>query len=126
MASKFPMKKNVATRIVFPIFDADGDLVPAAADLDSEYSLDGGNFADCASEATNMTSAAANTGIYYLDLAQGETNGDIVTIQVKTSTAGAKTTVLVFYTSAQTLDEVDTNVDTILVRVSEAVDREAK
>ena len=109
MTSSFPMKKNTATRIVFPILDNDGDLVSGAAGLDSEYSLDGGDFADCTNEATEIGSS----GIYYLDLTAAETNGDVVCIQVKTTTQDAKTTVLVFYTAAQTLDEVDSNVDAI-------------
>lgn len=111
MASSFPMKKNTATRIVFPILDADGDPVTGAAGLDSEYSLDGANFGDCTNEAQEIEVAS---GIYYLDLVLGETNGDVVAIQVKTTTEGAKTTVLVFYTSAQTLDEIDVNIDSIL------------
>lgn len=109
MASSFPLKKNTAVRIVFPILDADGDPVTGAADLDSEYSLDGGAFSDCDNEATEIGSS----GIYYLDLAAGNTNGDVVCIQVKTSTSGAKTTVLVFYTAAQTLDELDAIADAI-------------
>jgi len=106
------MKKNTATRIVFPILDNTGSPVTGAANLDSEYSLDGANFGDCDNEATEIGVAS---GVYYLDLVQGETNGDVVAIQIKTSTADAKTTVLVFYTAAQTLDEIDSNVDSILV-----------
>ncbi|GAJ07466.1 unnamed protein product, partial [marine sediment metagenome] len=109
MASYFPMVKNSAQRIVFPILDADGDPVSSAAGLDSERSLDGGAFADCTAEATEIGSS----GIYYLDLAVGETNGDVVCIQVKTSTSGAKTTVLVFYTSTQSLNTIDAIVDAI-------------
>lgn len=104
------MKKNTATRVVFPILDADGDPVTGAAGLDSEYSLDGANFGDCTNEAVEIGVAS---GIYYLDLVLGETNGDVVAIQVKTTTTGAKTTVLVFYTSAQTLDELDAVVDAV-------------
>ena len=121
MASSFPMKKNTATKIVFPILDADGDLVSAAAGLDSEYSLDGAAFADCTNEATEI----GTNGIYYLNLVAAETNGDVACIQVKTTTAGAKTTVLVFYTAAQTLDEVDTNVDTLVTRVPAEVAQKA-
>lgn len=98
----FPIKKNSATTIVFPIFDADGDLVTAATGLDSEYSLDGGNFADCASEATEIQTS----GIYTLALTAGETNGDLVIIQCKTTTVGAKTTVLVFYTATRQLKDM--------------------
>lgn len=120
MASYFPMVKNSAQRIVFPILDADGDPVTgAAADTpDSEYSLDGGSFTDITDEIHEI---ATNSGIYYLDLTTGETNGDVVTIQVKTATAGTKTTVLVFYTSAQSLNTVDTNMDTMLARWTAAL-----
>lgn len=121
MASYFPMVKNLAQRIVFPLLDADGDPVTgAAADSpDSEYSLDGGAFADIADEIHEIATAS---GIYYLDLTAGETNGDVVCIQIKTATAGTKTTVLVFYTSAQSLDTVDTNVDAILVDTGTTLD----
>jgi len=107
------MKKGAACTVVFPIYDADGDLVPTAADLDSEYSVDGGNFGNCTNEAANITSGGVDTGIYSLSLVAAETNGDVVCIQVKTSTAGAKTTVLVFYTATQTLDETDAIIDNI-------------
>ena len=118
MASNFPMKKNTACRIVFPILDADGDPVTgAAADTpDSEYSLDGATFVDCSDEIHEIATAS---GIYYLDLLLGETNGDVVAIQVKTATAGTKTTVLVFYTAAQTLDETDVVADAIKELVDE-------
>jgi hypothetical protein len=81
-------KKNTAYRHYFTIFDADGDLVSGAAGLDSEVSIDGGNFVDCTNEATEIQSS----GIYYLDLTSGEMNGDAICIIVKTTTSGAKTT----------------------------------
>jgi len=86
--------KGVAYRATFPILDADGDLVTAAADLDSEISKDGGTFADCDNEATEI---ATSSGMYYLDLTATEMNADTVAIIVKTSTSGAKTTPIVFY-----------------------------
>lgn len=104
------MIKNSAQRVVFPILDADGDLVTGATTPDSEYSLDGGDFIDCSNEAIEI---ATNSGMYYLDLLAAETNGDAVSIIIKTATAGAKTTALVFYTSAQSLDTIDTNIDGI-------------
>lgn len=103
------MKKNTAVKIIFPIWDNDGDLVSGATGLDSEYSLNGGSFVDCTNEATEIGSS----GIYYLELVAGETNGDAVCIQVKTTTVDAKTTVLTFYPAAQTLDEMDTVIDSI-------------
>lgn len=86
--------KNTAFRAIFPIYDADGDLVTGAATLDSEVSKDQGTFADCTNEATEI---ATSSGIYYLDLTSTEMNADCVAVIVKTGTAGAKTTVLVFY-----------------------------
>lgn len=86
--------KNTAFRAVFPILDADGDLVTGATGLDSEVSKDQGTFADCTNEATEI---ATSSGMYYLDLTSTEMNADCVAIIVKTSSSGAKTTVLVFY-----------------------------
>lgn len=87
-------RKNTAFRVTFPIFDADGDLVTGAAGLGSEVSIDGGTFSDCTNEATEI---ATSSGMYYLDLTSGELNGDTVTIIVKTSTSGAKTTPIIIY-----------------------------
>lgn len=87
-------RKNTAYRVTFPILDADGDLVTGAATLDSEVSIDGGTFADCTNEATEI---ATSSGIYFLDLSAAEMNGDTIAVIVKTGTAGAKTTTLVFY-----------------------------
>ena len=92
-ARPFPLK-NTAYRVTFPILDADGDLVAGAASLDSEVSQDGGTFADCTNEATEI---ATSSGVYYLDLTSTEMNADTVAIIVKTSTSGAKTTVIVLY-----------------------------
>lgn len=86
--------KNTAYRVMFPILDADGDLVTGAASLDSEVSKDQGTFADCTNEATEI---ATSSGMYYLDLTSTEMNADGVAVIVKTGTAGAKTTPLTFY-----------------------------
>jgi hypothetical protein len=87
-------RKNVAYRVTFPILDADGDLVTGATGLDSEVSKDGGTFADCTNEATEI---ATSSGMYFLDLTADEMNADTVAIIVKTSSSGAKTTPLVLY-----------------------------
>ena len=89
-------RKGVACTIVFPIYDADGDLVSGAADLDSEVSKDGGTFTDCTNEASEI---ATDSGMYKLDLTATEMNADIVAVIVKTSTDGAKTAATVIYTS---------------------------
>lgn len=86
--------RATAYRVTFPIWDADGDLVTGATGLDSEVSKDGGTFADCTNEATEI---ATSSGMYYLDLTSTEMTADTVAVIVKTSTVGAKTTPLVFY-----------------------------
>jgi len=101
-------KKNVAYRVTFPILDADGDLVSGATGLDSEVSKDGGTFTDCTNEATEI---ATSSGVYYLDLTATEMNADTVAVIVKTSSSGAKTTVLVFYP----LETTDTPVDVLAI-----------
>lgn len=99
-------RRNVAYRVTFPILDADGDLVTGAAGLDSEISKDGGTFADCVNEAVEI---AAASGVYYLDLTATEMDADTVAVIVKTTTTGAKTTVLVFYPEES--GDVRVNVD---------------
>jgi hypothetical protein len=89
-ARLFPLK-NTAYRVSFPLFDEAGDLVTGATG-DSEVSKDGGSFADCTNEATEIGS----TGIYYLDLTSTEMNADTAIVQVKSGGA-AKTTVLIMY-----------------------------
>jgi hypothetical protein len=91
--------KNTAFRVTFAIYDQEGDLVTGAAGLDSEVSLDGGTFADCTNEATEIATAS---GIYFLDISSAEMNADTVAVIVKTSSVNAKTTVLVLYPAENT------------------------
>ena len=105
--------KNVASYIVFPIVDADGDLVSGAAELDSEIDhwSDGGapdGFADCTNEATEI----GTTGMYYLSLTQAESNYDYSVVQVKTSTSGAKTQVILINRTNQQSDVAAISGDT--------------
>ena len=84
-------QKNAATYIVFPIIDADGDVVSSAAGLDSEIDTFGDGsapdgFTDCTNEATEIGA----TGCYYLSLTAAEMNVDYVVVQVYSSTSGAK------------------------------------
>ena len=115
-AKPFPLK-NTAYRITFPILDADGDLVTAAAGLDSEISKDGGTFADCTNEATEI---ATSSGMYYIDLTATEMNADTVAIIIKTSTSGAKTTPIVIYPVENT--DIPVNVKAIGDTVQSATD----
>ena len=80
--------------VSFPILDADGDLVTGATALDSEISKNGDTFTDCTNEATEI---ATSSGTYYLLLTGTEMTAEVITIILKTSTSGAKTTVLTLY-----------------------------
>src|SRR3990172_7829808 len=102
MAQMWPPKKNTAFDLYFGIRDADGDLVTGATGLDSEVSIDGAGFNDVTpGEAAEI----GTTGIYKLALAAGEMNGDVIIVQTKTSTAGAKTFVTTLYTTESTWNE---------------------
>jgi hypothetical protein len=77
-------KKNTAFRHYFYLLDSDGAAVTSATGLDSEVSKDGGAYADCTNEATEV-----GQGLYYLDLTSTEMNADVVALLVKTSSSGA-------------------------------------
>lgn len=106
--ARWPPRKNVAMRVTFPIYDADGDLITGATGLDSESSCDAGTQADVTSEATEI---ATSTGTYYLDLTAGEMNCDTVSIVVKSTSAGSKDTVLVLYPNEVT--DIRVNIEAI-------------
>ena len=95
----WPVKKNAAFTVTFPIYDNDGDLVSSAAALDSEIDKDAGGFIDATNEATEVGAS----GIYKLLLTSTEANADIVTTITKTSTTDAKTAVNVMYTATRQL-----------------------
>lgn len=84
--------RNVAYRLTFPLLDADGDPVTGASSPDSEVSKDGGTFADCTNEATEI---ATSSGVYFLDLTASEMDADTVAVIVKSG--NAKTGVFVLY-----------------------------
>ncbi len=95
MAGDWPAKKNATFELQFPIYDADGDLVSAAAALDTEVSKDGGTFADATNEASEI---ATSSGCYKISLTATEMDADRVMTITKTSTGGAKTAVNMMYT----------------------------
>ena len=81
-------QKNVATYIVFPLLDVNGDVVSSSGNPDSEKDEwnDGGapdGFTDCNNEATEIGS----TGVYYLSLDQPEMNYDYIYIIIKSDNA---------------------------------------
>jgi hypothetical protein len=72
-----------------PIFDADGDLVSSAADLDTELSFNG----DTPTDATNEATEEGTSGVYYLVMPAAEMTHDRIAGVTKTSTSGAKSSV---------------------------------
>lgn len=79
---------------VFPILDADGDLVTgvAAATPDTELSKDGDTFGD----RTELVELGSS-GMYYVSLTAAEMTCSIGALLFKEATAGTKTTPIVFY-----------------------------
>src|SRR3990170_3062712 len=95
----WPVKKNAAFTVRFPIYDNDGDLVTAAAALDSEVDIDAAGFNDVTAEAIEL----GTSGVYGLALTAAEMNGDIITTITKTTTTNAKTAVNAMYTVTRQL-----------------------
>ena len=106
---EFWRKKNVDTRLVFPIQKTDGTFITSAAGLDSEYALLGAHaggapsFSDCTHEATEIGA----TGLYYLDVSAAEINDDASVIQVKSSSTGSVVQVLLIRTTMSDADVIN-------------------
>lgn len=85
---------GVPYTFVFPILDADGDLVTgvAAATPDTELSKDGDTFGD----RTELVELGSS-GMYYVTLTAAEMQCSIGALLFKEATAGTKTTPIVFY-----------------------------
>lgn len=94
----WPAKKNAAFTVVFPIYDADGDLVTGATGLDSEVSKDGGTFTDVTPD--EASEIATSSGIYELDLTSTEMNADVVAVR---TLSNGKPAVNVMYTVTRQL-----------------------
>ena len=90
------LTKGVAFTLVFPILTTSNALITGAAGLDSEISKEGGAFADCTNEATEIGA----TGMYTLALIAADMNADYIMIKVTTTTANAMNPLIVIYTTA--------------------------
>ena len=98
--------KNVAYTLYTPVFDAEWSdtYITSAAGLDSEKSQDGGSFADCTNELTEIDA----TGVYGLTITQAEMNYDTIIIKAITSTTAAKIPLFVIKTYENQLDIANT------------------
>lgn len=121
--------RAVAYRVTFPMYSSAGVLLTGAAGLDAEVSLDGGAFADCTNESTEIGA----TGFYYLDLTAAEMTADTVLVNPKTSTSGAAVPAIIMYPAARSLNDLATQallttvagyLDTEVAAILAAVDTE--
>lgn len=78
-------RKNVAWRMYFAIRKNDGTLITSWAGADTEISKDGGAFADCTNEATEI----GTSGCGYIDLTSTEMNADNVIIKTTVTNTDA-------------------------------------
>ena len=74
--------RNAPNRISFPIMDANNEPVAAVTSPDSQRSLDGGDFAVCTAEITEIDTAS---GVYHLDLTVAECTGDQLVYKIGSS-----------------------------------------
>jgi hypothetical protein len=87
-------RKNTAYRFTFAIRKpSDSTLITSWTGQDSEVSLDGGSFADCTNEATEI----GTSGVGYIDLTSAEMNADCVVLKVTVTNSGAVPLVFVLY-----------------------------
>ncbi len=100
-------KKNTAFRYYFTIRKKDSTIVTGWSGPDSERSLDGGTFADCTNEATEI---ATSSGIGFLDLTATEMNTSCTVIKVSVTNTNAVEHIGFLY--PQELDGADILVDT--------------
>jgi len=77
--------KNTAYRLYFDIRKADGTLITTWAGMDTNLSLDGGNFAPATAEATEIQTS----GCGYIDLTAAEMNADSVIVKTTVTNVDA-------------------------------------
>lgn len=98
-------RKNIAYRHYFAIRKKDGSLNTGWSGQDSEVSKDGGNYADCTNEATEIQT----TGTGYIDLTATEMNADSVLLKVTTTNQNALEYTVAIYPAEDSDIHVDTH-----------------
>jgi len=87
-------RKNADYRFYFAIRKpSDSTLITTWAGMDSEVSKDGGAYADCTNEATEV----GTSGTGYIDLTASEMNADCVMLKVTVTNTGSVPLVFVLY-----------------------------
>lgn len=98
-------RKNADFRLYFAIRDSSGDLVTSWTGQDSEVSKDGGSFADCTNEATEI----GTSGCGYIDLTAAEMNADSVVYKLTVTNSNAKSIVVTLYPESAGDYRIDTS-----------------
>jgi len=73
----------------FQIYKNDGTVITGPTGLDSEVSLNGDTYADCANEAAEIATASGDLMLY---LTAAEMTADIVSLKITSTSTGALTT----------------------------------
>lgn len=113
-------RRNVAYRVYFPIYKNDGTLITTWTGMDSQVSMDGGNYAACTNEATEIQTS----GTGYLDLTAAEMDADAVLVIVSVTNTDALPVVVALYPQEDTdirvnLIEVDGNTSRVTTLASQ-------
>jgi len=111
MASTWPPKKGAAFNCSAFLYKTDGTLITNPGTLTCKISKDYGDFGDC--HGTGPTEEDSTYGQIKIALDSTDMNADVVDIYLVDNTSGCIPFTTTLYTSAQTLDEVDSNVDAI-------------
>lgn len=87
-------RKNTAFRLYFAVRNSTtGALITSWTGADSEVSLDGGSFADCTNEATEI----GTSGCGFIDLTSSEMNADAVVYKLTLTNSNALPLVLTLF-----------------------------
>jgi hypothetical protein len=116
MASNWPPKKNVAFTMGFFIYKSDGTIIANPTLTGSNVHTDLGT-----TEVTNSTLAVVDstTGLCSIALAQGTMNGDQIDGTITSSSTGAVVYTFKLMTTANTQDEIGTDVAAVHTHVAD-------
>ena len=87
-------RKNAAFRLYLGVYDTSGNIITGGiTGADSEVSKDGGAFADCTNEFTEI----GTSGVGYLELTSTEMNADSVVVTLKVTNTDAVDNLVTLY-----------------------------
>ena len=119
MASQVPAVRAAAYTLFFTLFRNDGTVIANPGTYTKKVSKDGGAIADIAASVTEVDTTY---GLCSVVLSIAEMTADAVWVYIKDDTAGCVPFVTTIYTSGQTLNDIDTEVDNTYTRVRDGGD----